>query len=265
MKTRGIKWPYFYALLVASAIFCLVGVSHCQGPLFTHSEVENALPQGIMLSTGTKNDNSKNAANQREFQNIYHELQYPLISTGIAQNFTIVNSSMTNLTVTNLTATNILGGGLKIKQIVPFSIATSSTNTTQTFVNSTVSASITLSAGSTVYIFASVSVAGAINVVGPGTLFGMDLRWVRGAATTLTDTFTFGQAFGFNSQVASLTDAQQGTVVMFDYDFPNTTSAVAYTLQFRNSQGTGQAFVNTATLLSSVNSETSGFLIEVGS
>lgn len=139
MKKRGCAWQFSFALLASLAIFCLCKISYGQGPLFVHSEVENALPDGILVSTGTENNNAKDAANQREFQNLYHEVAYPNISTGTAQ----------NMTITNLTVLGVSSGTFgKVVQYVSSQTITNKNTTSSTYQSTFLGLNITPSSTS---------------------------------------------------------------------------------------------------------------------
>jgi hypothetical protein len=80
MKKRGVRPIFLIAFLLAVSAWSLAHGS------------------GFPQSTITTHD----ATDKREFDNVYNAITFPNISTGTAQNFTIVNATFTNVSVTKV-------------------------------------------------------------------------------------------------------------------------------------------------------------------
>ena len=220
-------------------LLLLTGTAYAaDGPLYPHED-----PQG-----------------HREFQAVYDQLKSPRISTGIAQNFTIVNASATSLTAETITVNDINYGGTiplgAVKQVVFFSSGTKFSTTT-TWADAGVAVSITpLCLGSTIYVMASVETDIHIGTGETGTC---DLRWLKGASA-LTSANTYYQANAAGG-AASVAEDFWKQVPTYDYDVPVSSGvAVTYKLQLQR-QNAGTCHVNENSFAQGI---TSGMAIEVG-
>lgn len=165
------------------------------------------------------------------------------------------------MVVSNGSSADISWGSGRILQIVPFSNSVSSQTTLNTFINSTVTGTITpLSAGSTIYIVASIQTDTHISATNST---GIDLKWKRGSSAT-SGGYVFGSVNAHGSGT-SIADDQWIQVPILDYDFPATTSSTIYTLQFRNSQANSlNVYVNENSFGGTSGATSNGFLIEFG-
>lgn len=119
-------------LWLTSAILAIAMNALAQSPIYQHNDVGGVFdaptagvkPDGIIdeevdpenaaavKASPKKVDErmtQQAAATEREFQNLYNEVSFPKISTGIAQNFTIINASATRLNVSTASIAYILG------------------------------------------------------------------------------------------------------------------------------------------------------------
>lgn len=80
MKRRGLRWLFLYVFLLALGVWTLAHAAN--------NQTETPL---IPIT--------KDPAINRDFQQAMNAIQYPNISTGTAQNFTIVNGSVTSRSI----------------------------------------------------------------------------------------------------------------------------------------------------------------------
>jgi hypothetical protein len=166
----------------------------------------------------------------QEFVNAYYNIQYPAISTGTAQNFTIINSSATNFTtinstITNLTVTGTISTPFFFVKQAPINGKTTSgsTTTSATFVNTNLTASITpKSSASKIFVMAS----GAINCTAAANSY---VTLARGSTNLSNSSNGFVVCNNSGSG-----DVAFGISVL---DSPATISNTVYNLQLRSGTG----------------------------
>lgn len=175
------------ALLPAS-----LSTAYAQGPIYQHSTITGVFtapiagvtPDGIDGEEGVaspvlqKKDDTravqKEAAIEKEFQNVYNGIAFPLVSTGIAQNFTIINGSIPTSAIVG-TATNSTPRAGRFGEPISATASNISCGTSNAFFDA---ASIALTPGDwEVSAMCSGSLNGATQTVfycGLGTVTGND-------------------------------------------------------------------------------------------
>lgn len=181
-------------------------------------------------------DTEEKASIQREFEQLYHDNSFPKISTGTAQNFTIINASVTRANFSDgtvqTTASKVLQTG--------YATSTSATSTTSTsYADTALSVTITpKSASSKIVIW--VKTYAFINLNGAGIIYGI--------ARNGTDLVAAG--------IAQTTMAVLGRApvpVSFVYqDSPASTSALTYMLRVKSNSAGNDVRDNIDTLLTSM-------------
>jgi hypothetical protein len=191
-------------------------------------------------------DSAGKAASQREFENVYHDISYPKISTGTAQNFTIVNGTITRLSANtisvsslNVTGTFIVNGSSQIGRFIQvISSATTKTfSTTSTSYQATgLKVTITPTAAtSNVLCWASFTCL--TSELNQDFCFatlergGSNLSDNNGFAIFTTGSYAAGQSF-------------QVPYALNYFDSPATTSATTYEIYIRTSAGAATATLN---------------------
>lgn len=229
MRRPSIRWPF--------VLIYLIGLGLVMGKCFGATVSQTATP-AIPIT--------KDPAIQRDFQQAMNAIQYPNVSTGTAQNFTIVNSSITNLTVstavssmtiTNLTVvnstfTNIVVNGAvvgipgRIIQYVQASETTTQTTTSNSYVTTTLTASITPGYSTSVILI----------------IFSGEFQTPVGGSCFVTVQRGSTELAANNN---GMCDAGSGTVGLVTncgpaiIDSPATTSSTQYIVKFKsNSSGT---------------------------
>ncbi len=177
-----------------------------------------------------------------EMHNIYHDLKYINAVTVKASTGTFIYinvSSITARTITtssitapSLTVTNINGAPYaapslagKIYQIITSTTSTTTLNTTVTYIDTALTATITPSAATSKIVVMSV------NNVTNGTTAETNIKHQRTTgAVDLTSRGVWG-----------IPTSQRGMITLIDVDSPNSTSAITYRVRIANRSGTGTA------------------------
>lgn len=181
----------------------------------------------------------KDDLDQQEFVNVYHDIQYPIISAGKATAFSATTLSVSTITavssatITNLTVTNLVGQ--KVQQILGFCTAATSSNSSTTYGNSDVVLSITPRAN-TDAVLVLVSANGADNT----GAFQTYLTLARGG----TDLLSGNGGVGFARTVFAGTNANNMNGSFVYVDSPASASALSYSVQFKTSNASGTARSN---------------------
>lgn len=140
------------------------------------------------------------------------------------------------------TQQNALRGAFRILQVVQGTTTTITSNSTTTYADTTLTASITpQSATSKILVMVS---HGSIFKSGGNAFNGVNLRLVRGA----TVISTFGAGVGYTGTALDLTSSCS-TVYL---DSPATTSATTYKTQFANNFAAALAQVQTSSSMSTI-------------
>lgn len=210
MKVRGIRWPFAYLFLLL-CLFAMKAFGATTTPASGNPET-TLVPH-------------QDPGDQREFQNLYNSVRNPQISTGTAQNFTIVNGSVTTrLTVPRGTLPTDTAQFSQIHlmqlPVMGTSVAPKTTLAT-TYQATSLTASITpTSAASKILIFASGTMTNPPADDGYAT-------FLRGSTNVV------GGTAGLATNISSV--RQQVTLMYMDS--PATTSSTAYTVAIRTVSG----------------------------
>lgn len=171
--------------------------------------------------------------NYREDQNIYQCLTNPVISTGIAQNFTIVNATITGSFIAGKSSTNACGYiiGSVVQSSYPVSSGGQTSGTSATYTATGGSSAFTPKCASDIVIVTGMANYGNSN---PSTT-NTDMTIFRDS-TDLGPSSTTGLCgFGDGGLATQVTVPCTMQVI----DRPNTTSQVTYTMKIRNPNGAG--------------------------
>ena len=173
-----------------------------------------------------------------EFQNIYGQLSVMVDNSSnqsIGGNKTFTGSvTVSSLTVTNLSAIRMLGGGLKILQMVVQSTSTQTSTTSTGYTGTKVTANITpLYSTSKIFVIAS------------GGLFNGNIANSNACATIYRGAVDIsGQGTSLPAGIVSGSFAgnANATICMTALDSPTSTSMLTYAVNICNPQGYTTAF-----------------------
>lgn len=196
------------------------------------------------------------AAAQREFENVYHDISFPKISTGTAQNFTIVNATITRLSVSSLNVSSITASYSsissativdltytnihptptgKFKQVVSSETSTSFSTTSTSYQKTPLGLTITPSA-TTSKILCWATFPCLTSRIDQDFCFATLERDGNNLGTT--------NGFAYLTSNTILTVNFQATYPIVYLDSPNTTSATVYQIYIKTSAGAATATFN---------------------
>ncbi len=176
-----------------------------------------------------------------ELDNVYHDIQYPVISSGKATKFnaallTVSTMTVSSATITNLSVTNLAGITVgKIKQMVKATTTSPTATTSSTYQNTGLTANITPSSSSSLILI--IASCGSLRNTNPATT-NATLTLARGGSNLV----------GANGILSVGTSALATGIDMpttFAYvDSPASTSSLTYTVQVRSSDNVNSVSFN---------------------